>query len=125
MKKLTLALVLLTALVVLLNTRLGVFIVFDVFGDLFDDSDGFVARPLSIESSGHLVGTQIPLPKAIEQPSGIAVTDTLRLISTDQSELFTLSPSFKEVLALMIWLTPLFILGSTNTKLVSFKSSGS
>ncbi len=125
MKKLILPLVLLAALVILLNTRFGVFIVFDVVGDLFDDSDGFVARPLSIASKGHLTGTQVPLPAAIEQPSGIAVTDTMRLISTDQAELFALSPSFKEVLASQDFIGGplLFKQGSVETIAVSPLSS--
>lgn len=79
--------------VLLLTTRFGVFLVFDVLGDLrgtdnlpLDSATG----PFSL--SGELVPTPAPLtlPDAVEQASGIAVDADHLYLVTDQAEIFAL-----------------------------------
>lgn len=79
----------------LANTRLGVFLVFDVLGgstdNLVTDSN---AGPLNISRS-LLADSSFTLPDELEQPSGIIVDESTVYISTDQAELFVLDRQFK------------------------------
>lgn len=78
----------------LLTTRLGVFIVFDVFGDLFDETDNLglsaLEGPLTITDTRTAVN-ELDLPEALEQPSGLHINDQGVFVSTDQAELFRIN----------------------------------
>ena len=79
----------------LLFTRFGVFIVFDVLGDLTgsDDLDTEpAAGPLVLDRMLYHTDA-ITLPGELEQPSGIDITAMQIFVSTDQAELFELSRS--------------------------------
>jgi len=76
----------------LISTRFGVFLVFDVVGDI-RGSDNLIADP----RQGPLLlnhylepVARIPLPDAIAQPSGLSCSAEKIWISTDQAELFAL-----------------------------------
>ena len=92
MKKAIAAAVLVGLLVVLTTTRFGIFIVFDVLGDIGSDNlpTDPTAGPLVL--SGALRAKErIPLPESLEQASGLHVDGQHIYVSTDQAELFTLS----------------------------------
>ena len=77
---------------VLTSTRFGVFIVFDILGDI--GSDNLPTDPARgpLVLSGMLAARErIPLPDSLEQGSGLHVDRQHIYISTDQAELFTLS----------------------------------
>jgi len=84
----------------LVNTRFGVFLVFDVFGDIGDANvqtsphDGPLDPDRMIRSAA-----TYPLPDVIEQPSGIEyLADRASfVINTDQAELFELSSEFDSI----------------------------
>ncbi|MXW02353.1 MAG: hypothetical protein F4X59_12020 [Holophagales bacterium] len=92
MKKAIAAAVLVGLLLVLTTTRFGIFIVFDVLGDVGSDNlpTDPTAGPLVL--SGALRAKErIPLPESLEQASGLHVDGQHIYVSTDQAELFTLS----------------------------------
>jgi len=92
MKKAIAAAVLVGLLLVLTTTRFGIFIVFDVLGDVGSDNlpTDPTAGPLVL--SGVLRAKErIPLPESLEQASGLHVDSQHIYVSTDQAELFTLS----------------------------------
>ncbi|NKB32439.1 MAG: hypothetical protein GKR91_05010 [Pseudomonadales bacterium] len=79
---------------VLANTRVGVFLVFDVVGGstdnlVTDTSTGPLSTSRSI-----LADSRFSLPPELEQPSGIVVDESTVYISTDQAELFVLDRQF-------------------------------
>ncbi len=83
---------LVVVLCVLTSTRLGVFIVFDIFGDI--GSDNLPTDPAQgpLVLSGMLDAQErIPLPDSLEQGSGLHVDRQHIYVSTDQAELFTLT----------------------------------
>lgn len=90
----------LTAAGILLFTRFGVFLVFDIIGD-FRETDNFssTARSAPVSVTHWLsVPENIVLPKEISQVSGIFVTDANLVLSTDQSEIFVLSKDGSKVI---------------------------
>ncbi|MEM0967168.1 MAG: hypothetical protein AAGJ81_13570 [Verrucomicrobiota bacterium] len=97
-KGLILAAVVLFLAYSILNTRLGVHLVLDVFTELGEEEE--VIRPASqgpLKISAVLTPVEtIPLPEGIEQPSGIKHRNRKVYISTDQVELFVLGVDFKE-----------------------------
>ena len=83
----------------LTNTRLGVYILLDYFGD---DESGIVTDPMSgpIELSEFTTAVAVyALPPQIDQPSGITWLEADRAfaIVTDQAELFVVSEDFATV----------------------------
>ncbi len=92
MKKAIAAAVLVGLLLILTTTRFGIFIVFDVLGDV--GSDNLPTDPTEgpLVLSGVLRAKErIPLPESLEQASGLHVDGQHIYVSTDQAELFTLS----------------------------------
>lgn len=92
MKKAILATALVAVFLVLTTTRFGIFIVFDVLGDV--GSDNLPSDPTEgpLVLSGFLSAQQrITLPDSLEQGSGLHVDRQHIYVSTDQAELFTLS----------------------------------
>lgn len=92
MKKAIAAAVLVGLLLVLTTTRFGIFIVFDVLGDV--GSDNLPTDPTEgpLALSGVLRAKErIPLPDSLQQGSGLHVDRQHVYVSTDQAELFTLS----------------------------------
>lgn len=92
MKKAIVAAALVAVFLVLTTTRFGIFIVFDVLGDV--GSDNLPSDPTEgpLVLSGFLNAQQrIPLPDSLEQGSGLHVDRQHIYVSTDQAELFTLS----------------------------------
>ena len=84
--------VLIVALAVLLNTRFGVFIVFDVLGDVGTDNLELDSAKGPLRLNHAIIARKhIQLPLAIEQASGIHVTTNRIYLSTDQAELFELN----------------------------------
>lgn len=86
------AVVSLSLIILLFNTRVGVFIVFDVLGDAFgsDNLPTLAAQgPLRLTRSIS-ADERIVLPDAIQQASGLSISGDHILISTDQAELFVI-----------------------------------
>lgn len=84
---------------VLLCTRFGVFLMFDVVGDV-RGTDNFMtlAADAPVQITHQLEGpTLVPLPKHIEQVSGIDWQGAQMILSTDQAELFFLSEEGAEI----------------------------
>lgn len=79
---------------ILATTRIGVFIVFDVLGDIVDQSDDLVlsaaAGPLQVTESRKAIDV-LDLPPDLQQPSGIHISDSAVYLLTDQAELYSLS----------------------------------
>lgn len=97
MKKAILATALVAVFLVLTTTRFGIFIVFDVLGDV--GSDNLPSDPTEgpLVLSGFLSAQQrIALPDSLEQGSGLHVDRQHIYVSTDQAELFTLSHAGSE-----------------------------
>ena len=92
MKKAIGAAALVAVFLVLTTTRFGIFIVFDVLGDV--GSDNLPSDPTEgpLVLSGLLNAQErIALPNSLEQGSGLHVDRQHIYVSTDQAELFTLS----------------------------------
>ncbi len=92
MKKAIAAAALVAVFLLLTTTRFGIFLVFDVLGDV--GSDNLPSDPTEgpLVLSGFLSAQQsIPLPGSLEQGSGLHVDRQRIYVSTDQAELFTLS----------------------------------
>ncbi|MEM7229229.1 MAG: hypothetical protein AAF432_10485 [Planctomycetota bacterium] len=93
----TAAVVLAAGAYVVMNTRLGVHFALDVISEIGQPKDVLTSAtdgPLIVTAM--LSPTQtIPLPDAIEQPSGIKHRDDAIYISTDQTEIFTLDTEFR------------------------------
>lgn len=77
---------------VLLFTRFGVFLVFDVLADVgATDTSGSTYHDAPIVASGLLSNpSEIRLPRAIEQVSGILKVGEHLIMTTDQSEVFSI-----------------------------------
>lgn len=92
MKRVIAAAVLVGLLLILTTTRFGIFLVFDVLGDV--GSDNLATDPTEgpLVLSGVLRAKErIPLPESLEQASGLDLDGQHIHVSTDQAELFTLS----------------------------------
>lgn len=92
MKKAITAMMLVAVLWVLTSTRFGVFVLFDILGDI--GSDNLPTDPTQgpLLLSGTLNAQErIPLPDSLQQGSGLHVDRHHIYVSTDQAELFTLS----------------------------------
>ena len=92
MKKAIAAAALVAVFLVLTTTRFGIFLVFDVLGDV--GSDNLPSDPTEgpLVLSGLLNAQErIALPDSLEQGSGLHVDRQHIYVSTDQAELFTLS----------------------------------
>lgn len=92
MKKAVGAAVLVAVFLLLTTTRFGIFLVFDVLGDV--GSDNLPSDPTEgpLVLSGFLNAQErIALPDSLEQGSGLHVDRQHIYVSTDQAELFTLS----------------------------------
>ncbi len=79
------------------NTRLGVFIVFDVLGGSTDNLD---TNPKNgpVEITRYLeANSKFKLPKKVEQASGIILDEENVYISTDQAELYIFDLSFNQI----------------------------
>ena len=97
MKKAIGAAALVAVFLVLTTTRFGIFIVFDVLGDV--GSDNLPSDPTEgpLVLSGLLNAQErIALPNSLEQGSGLHVDRQHIYVSTDQAELFTLSHAGSE-----------------------------
>lgn len=83
---------------VLLFTRFGVFLVFDVLADVgAADTSGAAYHDAPLTVSAVLSDpTEIRLPRQIEQVSGILKIDNALIVSTDQSEVFSMNLSDPE-----------------------------
>ncbi|MDE2851727.1 MAG: hypothetical protein OXP74_14055 [Acidobacteriota bacterium] len=92
MKKAIAVAVLVGLLLILTTTRFGIFIVFDVLGDVGSDNlpTDPTEGPLVLSGVLRAQG-RIPLPESLEQASGLHVDGQHIHVSTDQAELFTLS----------------------------------
>ena len=95
-------------LMVLLTTRIGVFLVFDVFGDLRGTDNVEVDPALGpIVLDAVLQPSEVrPLPRAIEQVSDIVCSAEASevVLVTDQAELFALDPSLTEIVSQQVML---------------------
>ncbi|NKB99801.1 MAG: hypothetical protein GKR90_15075 [Pseudomonadales bacterium] len=93
-RNLSLVLVVGLALFMLAHTRIGVFIVFDVFGDLFEATDNLVTDaeqgPLRLDRSLQPL-RRLLVPAEIEQISSLSIGSGELWLGTDQSELFSIS----------------------------------
>lgn len=85
----------LLTLFVLLFTRFGVFLVFDVLADIGGtDTSGAAYQDAPVRITSVLSDpTEIDLPNQIEQVSGILKTGETLIVSTDQSEVFSIDPN--------------------------------
>lgn len=79
----------------LLFTRFGVYIVFDILADIgAKDTSGYTYQDAPVTVTEILTDpTKISLPTQIDQVSGILRMDETLVLSTDQSEFFTLDLS--------------------------------
>ncbi len=80
------------------DTRWGVFLVFDVLGDLGADELVLDADAAPLRApTPTLAATRRALPPEIRQPSGIVVDEASGhlLVTTDQAELFELDPELR------------------------------
>jgi hypothetical protein len=93
---LALATVLLVAAYVIVDTRIGAYLVLDVVGAIGDEEPDYDAENGPLVLSGELEPVmEIALPEDIEQPSGIQHRGDRVYISTDQAELFVLDDQFQ------------------------------
>ena len=94
------AIVLVGAAASLTTTRFGVFVFFDLLGDLGDEALDIspATSPIDVDRvlSG---GERLELPRDLSQPSGLVVDQSTNryLVTTDQGELFELDPQLEVV----------------------------
>ncbi len=95
---------------VLLDTRFGVFITFDILGDIGSDNLDVNPDRSPLTLTRKLTHTEkVELPAAIEQASGIDVTSAGIFISTDQAELFQLTHEMQGVKTTELMAGPLLL----------------
>ena len=82
------------AILLLANTRLGVFLVFDAVGGSTDNLDVDPANGPFVLSRSLSADSNYILPELVEQPSGIVFDTNTIYVSTDQAELFTFDLTF-------------------------------
>ena len=123
--KFVIAAALVALAVVLLTTRIGVFIVFDIFGDLVGGTDNLALSaetgPLEITESRQAVN-EIDLPGALEQPSGLHITDDGIFIATDQAEIFRIDSDGSLVYQRNLLSGPLLLKQGSVEAIVTFGS---
>ena len=126
-KRLTAIGLVVVALSVLLFTRVGVFLVFDVVGDIGAQELELDPALAPLQATDRAVEqARHSLPRAISQPSGI-VRDALNgrfLVSTDQGELFELDDSFEILARRMVARGPLLLRQGSVEAVTVMGSSG-